>query len=40
MGEEGEIYYVYGWHPLLPTLAHPELEALAEDLSARALQGN
>jgi Fic family protein len=28
---------VHQFEPLLPTLAHPELDALAEDLSARAL---
>jgi Fic family protein len=29
---------VHQFEPLLPTLAHPELDALAEDLSARALE--
>jgi Fic family protein len=29
---------IHQFEPLLPTLAHPELDALAEDLSARALE--
>ena len=28
---------IHQFEPLLPTLAHPKLEALADDLSARAL---